>query len=94
MSRLLMLSGFMALLLLATSGLRAEVVQMPAQDKQTLNIEMPGRGMTMVNVEARFGQPLERIKEVGQPPITRWVYKDFTVYFEYQYVIHAVINNN
>ncbi len=27
---------------------------------------------------------------MGDPPITRWVYPDFTVYFEYQYVINAV----
>lgn len=93
MPRLLILAAFMALLVFATSGLRAEVVHMPAPEKQTFSVELPGRGMSMVNVEARFGQPLERSSEVGQPPITRWVYKDFTVYFEYQYVIHAVLNN-
>jgi hypothetical protein len=27
---------------------------------------------------------------VGQPPITRWVFPTFVVYFEYQHVIHAV----
>ena len=28
---------------------------------------------------------------VGEPPISRWVYADFVVFFEYDRVIHAVI---
>ena len=91
MSRSLILSGLMALLVFGAAGVRAEVVQMPELDKPTLSVQLPGRGMNMAKVEERFGQPLERITEVGQPPITRWVYQDFTVYFEYQYVIHAVL---
>lgn len=93
MSRSLILSSLVVLLMVGAPHLRAEVVQMPAQDKPVFSVELPGRGMSMVAVEARFGQPLERGAEVGQPPISRWVYNDFTVYFEYQYVIHAVMKN-
>lgn len=50
----------------------------------------PTRGMSMDRVEARFGAPLTRANAVGEPPITRWEYADFTVYFEYRLVIHAV----
>lgn len=50
----------------------------------------PTRGMSMDRVEARFGAPLTRVNAVGEPPITRWEYADFTVYFEYRLVIHAV----
>lgn len=50
----------------------------------------PARGMTMQQVEARFGQPAQRRAAVGTPPITRWEYADFIVYFEYRHVIHAV----
>ncbi len=56
------------------------------------SVTLPGRGMTMDQVEARFGPPRERLPSVGDPPITRWVYDDFTVYFEYEYVINAVPN--
>jgi len=28
---------------------------------------------------------------VGDPPISRWEYADFTVYFEYDRVVHAVL---
>ncbi len=44
----------------------------------------------MVEVERQCGAPSERIAAVGQPPITRWVYPSFVVYFEHNVVIHAV----
>ncbi|HID48143.1 MAG TPA: phosphodiesterase [Chromatiales bacterium] len=55
-----------------------------------VSVRMPGRGMTMEQVEAKFGSPREKHTEVGDPPIIRWDYPDFSVYFEYQYVIDAV----
>ena len=91
MSRSLILSSFI-LLIAGAPNLYAEVVQMPDQTKQTFSFDLPGRGMSMTAVEERFGNPLERDDEVGDPPISRWVYADFTVYFEYQFVIHAVLN--
>ena len=57
-----------------------------------IQVEMPVRGMTKNEVEAKFGAPSEKIPAVGEPPISRWVYPDYTVYFEKQYVIHSVIN--
>lgn len=53
---------------------------------------MPGRGASMAQVEKHFGAPLEKLAPVGNPPITRWIYGDYTVYFEYEYVIHSVRN--
>jgi hypothetical protein len=50
----------------------------------------PGRGMTMQAVEAQFGTPAQKRGAVGQPPITRWDYPGFSVYFEYERVVHAV----
>ena len=54
----------------------------------------PDRGMTMSAVEAKFGQPATRHNAVGQPPITRWDYPGFSVYFEHQFVIHAVVSGS
>jgi hypothetical protein len=51
----------------------------------------PSRGMTMGQVERQFGAPAERYAPVGQPPITRWVYPDKVVYFEFDHVVHAVV---
>ena len=54
---------------------------------------MPGRGMNMTQVEEKFGPPLHKLPEVGDPPIIRWVYPNYTVYFEYQFVINSVLNS-
>jgi hypothetical protein len=51
----------------------------------------PVRGTSMALVEKQFGAPTERFAPVGQPPITRWVYADKVVYFEYEHVVHAVV---
>ncbi|MEN9706306.1 MAG: hypothetical protein RLZZ393_2185 [Pseudomonadota bacterium] len=55
-------------------------------------LEVPPRGMRMHGVEARFGAPQERHAPVGKPPITRWDYPGFSVYFEYDHVVHAVVH--
>ena len=56
----------------------------------TFTVTLPGRGMTKDQVEDRFGSAPEKVESVGEPPISRWVYKGFTVYFEYDHVVHAV----
>ena len=50
----------------------------------------PTRGMSQASVESRYGAPATVKAPVGDPPITRWEYPDFVVYFEYDKVIHAV----
>ncbi|MGI9264727.1 MAG: hypothetical protein ACR2QU_07350, partial [Gammaproteobacteria bacterium] len=47
----------------------------------------PPRGATMASVENKFGKPAMRNNAVGDPPITRWEYGDFLVFFEYDRVI-------
>jgi hypothetical protein len=54
------------------------------------NVTTPARGMSMRAVEERFGAPATRHATVGQPPITRWDYETFSVFFEHDKVIHAV----
>lgn len=51
----------------------------------------PASGMTEAGVEAAFGAPVNKIAPVGDPPIARWEYQSFIVYFEYDRVIHAVM---
>jgi len=50
----------------------------------------PTRGMTQQSVEASFGAPQSARDAVGEPPISRWEYANFVVFFEYDRVIHAV----
>jgi len=55
------------------------------------SIPRPARGMRMASVERRFGEPITRHPTVGQPPITRWDYPGFSVFFERDRVIHTVV---
>lgn len=57
---------------------------------RTTDVERPARGSTMNSVEQRFGAPSSKHAAVGQPPITRWDYARFAVFFENDRVIHAV----
>jgi hypothetical protein len=54
-------------------------------------IDTPKRGITMSQVEAKFGAPTTKHDAVGAPPITRWDYPNFAVFFEGDRVIHAVV---
>ena len=57
----------------------------------TMDVARPGNGMKMSDVEARFGAPANRHEAVGEPPITRWDYPAFAVFFERDLVLHAVL---
>jgi hypothetical protein len=77
----------------------AQPAQAPAdaQNQPAANAPaLPTRGMDMANVEHIYGAPLEKLAPVPakgtrmHPPITRWIYPTFVVYFEYDHVVHAV----
>lgn len=91
--------------LLALSGL-AGFASADALPGDTLLIErvqqenraaLPARGMSMAQVQARYGAPAARLQPRGGqkrawPAIHRWTYPAFTVYFEKDKVIDAVAN--
>ena len=55
-------------------------------------MEVPDNGMTTANVRARFGDPVKEYSPVGDPPITRWEYERWSVYFEYKVVLFTVLH--
>ena len=62
-------------------------------------IDLPKRGELMAQVEKRFGKPSATHAPVGgaspqQPPITRWDYPGFSVYFENSHVVSAVLRQS
>ncbi|MGV6851151.1 MAG: hypothetical protein ACWA5R_03095 [bacterium] len=71
----------------------AQADKLNLADYVTMQQDMPKPqlGMTMDQVKEQYGMPLEQMPAVGNPPITRWVYHDFTVYFEKSTVINSVI---
>lgn len=73
---------------LAAAQIHAQNLEMT--ESPAASVTGPSRGLSMTQVERRFGEPTQRIAAVGAPPISRWVYPQFVVYFEGSYVIHAV----
>jgi hypothetical protein len=87
----------MALMLPAATA-HAEVLLVERVQRQA-GMPLPTRGSTMSEVEARFGVPTRKYAAIsgpnstGQnPPITRWAYPGFSVYFEHDHVVDAVAN--
>jgi hypothetical protein len=83
-----------ALAALGLSGLAlsgpalADELKVPAPEAAA---DKPSSGMSMEKVEAKYGAPVKRVPAVGEPPITRWEYPGFVVFFEHSLVIHTVI---
>ncbi|HEX9853287.1 MAG TPA: hypothetical protein VGA68_09750 [Woeseiaceae bacterium] len=83
--------------LIAAAGLvsgpaLADTLQMGSTENAA-RFEQPGkptRGMTEARVESTYGRPNSKRPAVGDPPISRWEYNEFVVFFEYDKVIHAV----
>ena len=76
---------------------RAEALAMPSAPQSALasSMNLPEKGRSMQSVSQQFGQPQQRHAAAGgdspeHPPITRWDYQGFSVFFENQHVIHAV----
>lgn len=77
------------------AGARADTLIMQGiDDARASSVERPSRGMTMKAVAAKWGEPAGKQAAVGKPPITRWDYGNFIVYFEYDHVIDAVVRRN
>lgn len=72
------------------AGANAETVQISSISSGE-DGSRPMRGTTQAQVESKYGSPVSRKAAVGEPPISSWEYQDFTVYFEYDRVIHAVL---
>jgi hypothetical protein len=58
------------------------------------DVPTPTRGMTMDQVASKFGAPATKVPAVGKPPISRWEYPGYIVYFEGNHVIHSVVANS
>lgn len=82
---------FLLLAFVGSAALADTLVLDKIQQDAQQRLERPTRGMTMDTVASRFGEPQGRIAPVGEPPIARWIYDDYVVYFEQDRVLHAVV---
>src|SRR5678816_619197 len=85
--------AFAGAALAVTSAAYARADQLEIAAPQAAPADMPARGMSMNNVQSRFGAPSQKLAAIGQPPITRWEYPSYVVYFEYDHVIHSVVKH-
>ncbi|HEX7369315.1 MAG TPA: hypothetical protein VF284_03415 [Rhodanobacteraceae bacterium] len=86
--------AFAAAPLMMPATAHAETLRMKVRQEHRMN--MPTRGMTMAQVRREYGAPLKVLQTRGgsskyQPPIHRWEYAKYIVYFEYSHVIHSVL---
>lgn len=72
---------------------QAEVLRIPISEQGSSPTALPLRGEQQAQVIQQFGQPVKRHASVGNPPITRWDYADFSVYFESTTVVNSVKNH-
>lgn len=91
------ISILLAGLLLTITAAQAEVISIADPRYDVPNSESgvlrPTQGMNMTQVEQKFGAPETKVPAVGDPPISRWVYPEFSVFFEYDKVIHSVVEH-
>src|SRR5690606_17937305 len=85
-----------AAMLAITGSASADVLLIQRVEAKS-QVALPERGLTMAQVEQRFGTPSERLdprggQKVGGPTINRWGYPQSTVYFERDRVINVVLN--
>ena len=78
--------------LLFSAQLFAETIKIPV-GSQGQPVEKPRLGSTMATVKSVYGEPGKVSGPVGEPPITRWDYPGFSVYFEYDSVLHSVVRH-
>ncbi len=61
------------------------------------SVQTPRKGMNMDGVRNSYGNPVKEYPAVAttgnprHPPITRWDYQGFSVFFENDLVLHSVV---
>ena len=55
------------------------------------SVSRPHNAQSKEDVAAEFGEPDNKVDAVGEPPISRWEYTKYNVYFEHNLVIHTVL---
>jgi hypothetical protein len=75
----------------------ADNTPLAVRANQPITAPHPSRGMTMAQVQQQFGAPQSKMDPRGGqkrdwPTINRWVYPQYTVYFQRDRVLDVVAN--
>ena len=90
----LLKSTLLLVALAPTIAFSADSISVPVgsqSEELRRTILLPEYGQSMQSVEERLGAP-ELSDTIGQPAITKWRYKDMTVYFEGKTVLRTVVH--
>lgn len=79
--------------LLLSFATLAQTLEIPVGQQGDAVAGLPQLGESKRSVLERFGLADEEHPAVGQPPISRWDYRSFSVYFEYDHVINSVLHH-
>jgi hypothetical protein len=74
---------------LIAPSVNATEVTIPGHSEGSYQI-IPKRGISIEAVLDKFGEPEQRFKPIGEPPIMEWSYSSFRVYFEHRIVLHSI----
>ncbi len=60
--------------------------------RQSERMQLPVNGQSKADITAKYGSPVKQHAAVGDPPISRWEYDKYSVYFEYDLVLFSVLH--
>ena len=85
-----------ALIAVSAASVQADVLLMDSikavPENSDAGMQRPSRGASMTIVKGQCREPQSIKSAVGAPPISRWVYPDYTVYFEHDLVLNVVVH--
>lgn len=83
-----------SLLTVTSTQALADTLTVPVgQQAAQQGFSLPQRGAAAATVRQQHGEPVTRHAAIGTPPISRWDYDGFSVYFEHDKVVHSVLQN-
>ena len=86
------LVSFQTLLLINSGPALADVLLVDSIQSAP-QIQTPRNGLTMSQIRQQFGNPKAELPAVGEPPISRWEYDGYSVFFENDLALHSVVHH-
>jgi len=86
------LVSFLTLLLINSGPALADVLLVDSIQSAP-QIQTPRNGLTMSQIRQQFGNPKAELPAVGEPPISRWEYDGYSVFFENDLALHSVVHH-
>ena len=82
---------FITFLLFFNAPVMADVLILD-EVRQVDRMDLPKNGKSKAEIESKYGVPEQKHGAVGDPPISRWEYPTYSVYFEYDLVLFSVLH--